>query len=212
MHKEIEANNHRTIGNHPNIIKYLGCGIDMKNLQSYTVLDFANAGTIAKFFAKDKKWCSKLASDLANGLKQVHACNIVHRDLHGDNCLVYIDDSGIPTAKIADFGLAQNLNNKTHLITIRGRMRIYAPEAVDEVKVYTLASDIYMFGAAMYEMLTGTELFHQLSTKAAITARLEGKLPPMPKLNEQYEQVILACLSYEEETRPSLDQIIAMLK
>ena len=111
-----------------------------------------------------------LAGQIAAGLAAAHEGGILHRDLKPENIL--ISHSGI--AKIADFGLAKEIENselgsengssaktatpKTAAGVILGTIGYMSPEQVHG-RVADTRSDIFAFGCVLYEMLTGDRAF-----------------------------------------------------
>ncbi|POG73392.1 kinase-like domain-containing protein, partial [Rhizophagus irregularis DAOM 181602=DAOM 197198] len=78
---------------HENIIRFYG--ITKVETEKYSlVLEYADNGTLKSYLNKhcnELNWIDKyqLAFQLANAVECLHDCNIIHRDLHGDNILVH---------------------------------------------------------------------------------------------------------------------------
>ena len=71
-------------------------------------------------------------SHLVEGLKEIHAKNIVHRDLAPDNVILVKDENGIRIPKFLDFGIGKSLGNEldqvTQMLTIMGKPQYFSPE------------------------------------------------------------------------------------
>jgi len=99
-----------------------------------------------------------IALEIARGLEEVHACNVVHRDLKPGNILI----GRTGEVKIADFGIALEqqksaLTQVGHAVGTPGYMspEQHRGERADQ------RSDAFSFGVLLYEMSTGTLPFQQ---------------------------------------------------
>jgi len=125
------------------------------------VMDYCSDGSLRKKIGIDHsvESINNLAIQILNGLSILHSFQIVHRDIKPENILF---DSKI--AKLTDFGISTNLNNRLTQTNIRGHaLKIFAtlayspPEQSQKSKAYTLTgptNDIYSFGIIMYELIT----------------------------------------------------------
>lgn len=95
--------------------------------------------------------CLQWLLEITKGLEYLHSCNIVHRDVKSDNCLLTAEWH----CKLTDFGLSRvmNPNNETMTLTqLRGTPGYWAPELTG-VCAYTAAADIYSAGIVLWEVL-----------------------------------------------------------
>lgn len=60
-----------------------------------------------------------------------------------------------------------------HLITVRGNMRLYAPEATEDGRYYSFPADVFMFGMLMYEVLEGRQTYQGSRTNTAIKRKMK---------------------------------------
>jgi serine/threonine-protein kinase len=150
----------------------------------------------------------ELSRQLCAGLAAAHDCKVLHRDLKPANVLI----DGRGRAHLADFGLANLIDQRRDAHEIAGTPGYMAPEQL-EGRAVTTRTDVYALGLVLYEMFTG---------KPALTidgARLGGRaqngaLPASPlthiaDLDPAIERVILRCLERDPARRPPSAMAVA---
>src|SRR5277367_685960 len=177
--------------NHPHICALYDVG--HQDGIEYLVMEFLEGETLAARIAKGPLPTPELlryASQIADALDKAHRQGIVHRDLKPAN--VMLTKSG---AKLLDFGLAKggeilqgDMNssptisrNLTTQGTLLGTMQYMSPEQL-EGKEADARSDIFSFGAMLYEMATGKKAFEAKSQASLIAAILREEPRPMSDL------------------------------
>src|SRR3984885_11945931 len=183
--------------NHPNICTLHDVGPD------YLVMEYVEGATLSGPMPVEE--ALRLALQMAAALEAAHAKGITHRDLKPANILV--TKEGV---KLLDFGLAkvvetkeasvtQTLGAQTLAGTILGTAAYMSPEQA-EGKPADARSDIFSFGAVLYEMLSGWRAFEgesAISTMAAVLREEPRRLDAPPAL----ERVVMRCLEKQAERR-----------
>ena len=181
-----------------------------------------------------RKWF-KCLSELAEGLQNMSEAGVLHRDLQMNNIVVFereeekqcknkenkeneenkenalnykIEDFQL---KICDFGVSA-LENDKHAI-VRGSLRHYAPEAMEDKLNYVSASDVYSFGNLMYEIVNARKTFTEYMVDEMMVKVKMGERPRFQKGSDQrLREVIEKCWAHDWKKRPSFLEVARELR
>ncbi len=176
--------------NHPNIITIYDAGSE--NGIEYIAMEYVSGRTLEALIGQNGLRTSdalRIARQMADALAAAHAAGILHRDLKPAN--VMVNDAG--QVKVLDFGLAQRAlstqisdDDATQMLgteegTIVGTIAYMSPEQAEGKKL-DFRSDIFSFGAVLYEMVTGRRPFTGDSQAAILAAILQNNPKPASAL------------------------------
>jgi eukaryotic-like serine/threonine-protein kinase len=194
--------------NHPNILSIFDIGEDNGN--PYVVSELLEGETLRARLQKAPiplRKALNYALQVAHGLAAAHEKGIVHRDLKPENLFITNDDR----VKILDFGLAKMVRQPgesdtgdamtvqvaTEAGMVMGTVGYMAPEQV-RGKAAVPESDIFAFGAILYEMVSGKRAFHRDSPVDSMSAILHEEPPDLSETARNVpaglERIVHHCL------------------
>ena len=149
---------------HPNIVSVMDVELESDSGFSYIVMEYIEGQTVADILQRgpiSEKQAIHIIIEAAKGLAYAAENGIVHRDIKPANLMI----TKTGEVKLADMGIAKNLNHtgNTISLTMEGTMigtPAYAsPEQCRCARDVDTRADIYSLGATLYEMLTGKAPF-----------------------------------------------------
>ncbi|KAJ0180554.1 hypothetical protein K1T71_003958 [Dendrolimus kikuchii] len=175
----------------------------------YLVLELAHNGELAKHFKLGTRGLSeKAAADIfrqvLSGVLYLHAHNIIHRDLSLNNLLLTKDLN----VKIADFGLATQLNgpDEKH-VTMCGTPNYISPEVASR-EVHGLPADVWGLGCMLYTLLVGSPPFHTQHIKTTLNRVINADYKIPPELSVQAQDLLQRLLCKDPTKRITLKGIM----
>jgi len=201
--------------NHPNVL--IVHDIGAHDGTTYVVSELLEGETLRKRIGGNplaQRRAIDYALQIANGLAAAHEKGIIHRDLKPDN--IFITNDG--RVKILDFGLAKltqldGNQAQTDVPTRRvdtdpgvvmGTVGYMSPEQLKGRPV-DHRTDIFSFGAILYEMLSGRRAFHGESAAETMSAVLKEDPPELSATNKTVspalERLVNHCLEKNPEGR-----------
>ncbi|HEX8169285.1 MAG TPA: protein kinase [Thermoanaerobaculia bacterium] len=203
--------------NHPHICTLYDVGREADS--DYLVMELLDGESLADRLSRGAlplDQALRYAIEIADALDKAHRAGVVHRDLKPGN--IVITKKG---AKLLDFGLAKSgvtsgvispdsatvqmtAKPLTAEGTIVGTFQYMAPEQIESGNV-DARSDLFAFGAVLYEMVTGRRAFDG-RTRASVIAQILGSEPPpissvQPVAPRALERIVGACLQKDPDER-----------
>ena len=197
--------------NHPNIITIHD--ITQESGIDFIVMELVPGKTLDELIPRKGMRLNralKVAVQIAEALAAAHAAGIIHRDLKPGNVMVTEDGR----VKVLDFGLAKltettalgedeptrTLRPATEEGAILGTVAYMSPEQA-QGKPVDARSDIFSFGALLYEMVSGRRAFQGDSKLATLAAILREEPKGIEGAPRDLEKIIARCLRKDPERR-----------
>ncbi|XP_031476625.1 serine/threonine-protein kinase STY13-like isoform X1 [Nymphaea colorata] len=198
---------------HPNIVRFIGAC--RKPMVWCIVTEYAKGGSVRQFLAKRQnrsvplKVAVRQALDVARGMAYVHGLGFIHRDLKSDNLLIATDKS----IKIADFGVARIEVQTDGMTPETGTYRWMAPEMIQH-RPYNQKVDVYSFGIVLWELITGSLPFHNMTAvQAAFAVVNKGVRPAIPPdCLPVLAEIMTRCWDVNPDVRPPFAEVVKMLE
>ena len=197
---------------HPNIVVVHDVGAH--DGVPYVVTELLEGETLRQILIGGKlspRRAAGYALEVARGLTAAHDKGIVHRDLKPENIFITKDDR----LKILDFGLAKLVEPEsssgpvtqapttagaTEPGVVLGTLDYMSPEQTRGSPA-DVRSDIFAFGAILYEMLSGRRAFHRDSAAETMSAILREDPPDSGVVPSGLDRIVQHCLEKKPEKR-----------
>ncbi|XP_045437227.1 focal adhesion kinase 1 isoform X14 [Pipistrellus kuhlii] len=197
---------------HPHIVKLIGV---ITENPVWIIMELCTLGELRSFL-QIRKFSLDLASlilyayQLSTALAYLESKRFVHRDIAARNVLVSSNDC----VKLGDFGLSRYMEDSTYYKASKGKLPIkwMAPESIN-FRRFTSASDVWMFGVCMWEILMhGVKPFQGVKNNDVI-GRIENgeRLPMPPNCPPTLYSLMTKCWAYDPSRRPRFTELKAQL-
>ncbi|HEV2487154.1 MAG TPA: protein kinase [Terracidiphilus sp.] len=179
--------------NHPHICQIYDIGPD------YLVLEYIEGKPVSGPLGVED--AVRLALQIVDAIGEAHSQGILHRDLKPANILVTVKGA----AKLLDFGLAKWVSNADLDVTksfegaLVGTVAYMSPEQA-QGRTVDERSDVFSFGAVLYEMLSGKHAFQGNSAASVLSAVLRDDPAPL-HLPAEIQRIVFKCLAKQPADR-----------
>ncbi|KFK41095.1 hypothetical protein AALP_AA2G085200 [Arabis alpina] len=221
---------------HPNLVILYGC-TSRHSRELLLVYEYISNGTLADHLHGDRaesrplSWSVRLnvAIESASALSFLHASGIIHRDVKTTNIL--LDENY--TVKVADFGLSRLFPvDQTHVSTAPQGTPGYVDPEYFQCYRLNEKSDVYSFGVVLVELISSKEAVdvnrhsHDINLARMAIAKIHNNalhelVDPSLGFESDSEvrrrmmsvaELAFRCLQQEREVRPSMDEIVKVLR
>ncbi|HSB10444.1 MAG TPA: protein kinase [Blastocatellia bacterium] len=199
---------------HPNICSIYE--VSEEAGRSFIAMQYLEGETLASRIRNkplDLSDCLEIAVQVADALAEAHSHGIVHRDIKPQNIML----TARHQAKVMDFGLAEIIRDgslvESEAVTVSmltepgaivGTVPNMSPEQV-RGETLDARSDIFSFGTALYEMVSGRQPFVAESAAGTISAILTSEPPPLSRyaadVPAELQRIIRKTLEKDRESR-----------
>lgn len=221
---------------HKNLVKLYGC-TSKRSRELLLVYEYIPNGTVADHIHGKRSssgllsWSVRLniAIETADALAYLHRSDVIHRDVKTNNILL---DNNF-CVKVADFGLSRLFpNDVTHVSTAPQGTPGYVDPEYYQCYQLTDKSDVYSFGVVLIELVSSLQAVdtnrHRLDINLANMAvnkiqnhSLNELVDPclgfgsddaIRKMTTAVAELAFRCLQQERDMRPSMDEVVKVLK
>ena len=213
---------------HPHIVQYLGMTTDLESKLPVLLMELLDESLTKKLELSKQPLAYHIQVDICHDISlavaYLHSNDIIHRDLSSNNVLIMAGRR----AKVTDFGMSKLVGTAplmTHLTMCPGTLAFMPPEAVRERPKYTKKLDCFSEGVIMIQVCTrlwpdpGPRTYN-VPFPASPTGSIEMPVLETERRKKHIETInpthpllpiIVDCLSYKEEERPSAKEICKRL-
>ncbi|TKR60741.1 hypothetical protein L596_027940 [Steinernema carpocapsae] len=210
---------------HPNIVRLLGVAFDSD--PNFLIIELMEGGDLLAFLRASRPRHSlpsqlslldllAMMIDIGRGCAYLEMNKHVHRDLAARNCLISSRNAQLRVTKIADFGLARDIDSSEYY-RIHGEdflpLRWLAPESAHD-GVFTTKSDVWAFGVLLWEILTLGKTPYEDKENLQVLQYVKsgGTLQKPLHCPEEIFNVVRETWVYEPEKRSRFSDLLPKLE
>eukprot|EP01017_Pseudomicrothorax_dubius_P045344 TRINITY_DN7829_c0_g1_i1.p1 TRINITY_DN7829_c0_g1~~TRINITY_DN7829_c0_g1_i1.p1 ORF type:complete len:404 (-),score=37.64 TRINITY_DN7829_c0_g1_i1:127-1338(-) len=192
----------------PYIVSYIDLRTTRNNI--YIITEFCDGGDLSKLILRrgslPEVEVVEILRQVVEALREMQRHNVIHRDLKPANVLLHQGK-----VKLADLGFARTVENfqGSILNSTVGSPMYMSPQLLTKAP-YTSKCDIWSLGIILYQLLYGVCPWRAPDI-AALTRKIQTEpleFKPGVAVSDKMKSVILRCLSYDEPSRISLEELI----
>lgn len=191
---------------HENVVRIFDLRVHRGN-KFFIVLEYIEGQSLKQYLKAEKplalKQSLKILYAIASGLQAAHEHGIVHRDLKPGNILMGKDGQ----IKLADFGLAKDLENDEYLTATGetvGTPNYMAPEQI-RARAIDQRTDLYALGVIAFELITGEKPFKGANYFVTAAKHLKEPVPKIAVLGSGiprwYQNMVETCMAKDPNER-----------
>ncbi|KAK8890673.1 hypothetical protein M9Y10_035458 [Tritrichomonas musculus] len=190
--------------NNEYILKFIGYNVSTIKNEVWIITEFIPGELFALKDSLDAYKKTKIAFEIAEGMKYLHSQRILHRDLKTSN--VMIQDL---TPKIIDFGYSRTDICSVRLTKIYGTSNYMAPELIEGNK-YNRKVDIFSYSLLLWELYSNAVPYIDIQQRSKVLNAIVNKQRPPFKAPCQpaLQKLIRDGWKHEPSERPSFSEII----
>jgi serine/threonine protein kinase len=201
---------------HPNIVTVFDHGRITSGPSEgacFIAMEYLDGETLGEWIRSQRltlKLTLRFAMEIAQALHEAHESGVVHRDLKPENVML-VRRGGEPAVKLVDFGLVRGVGARAVGLTAAGAFlgtpAYMAPEQIQRAAVDS-RTDLYSFGAVLFECITGRLPFESDDLMAIAVAHLQARPASFQATNPRVtaspalERLVMQLLEKDPAKRP----------
>ncbi|KAK3603169.1 hypothetical protein CHS0354_043002, partial [Potamilus streckersoni] len=204
------------VGNHPNVLKFIGAVIDEETIGPFIIFEYCENGPLKDYLEKQKENITlqlqeelfRFGLDICKGMEYLVSKKVVHRRLAARNILL----TSLNEIKIYGFGpqtFELDGNDGDSETKERIPIKWMAPECMNSTAGATEKSDVWSYGVVLWEVFSLGEAPYQNIRSRDLPARLKkGDRPSQPELcDDTWYDVMQRTWNIAPEKRPTFAEI-----
>ncbi len=195
--------------NQTNLLHSNYLGVNAEDNRAYLIMPFCPEGSVSSRIGQmSEKELWIFVRDVASGLAYLHGHNppIIHQDIKPDNILISRNGDYL----ITDFGISRQVRNtlrrSARSANVAGAPAYMGPERFSGNPMPVKASDIWSFGATIYELATGDLPFCGMG---GVMQKNGADMTELPDhFSEAFKSLVYRCLALETWDRPAAKDLV----